>query len=139
MYMNKEPIIIIDDDDDDIDFIQEAWDGLNFPNSLIFFKYGEDVLKYLESEKSVPFLIISDINLPKMSGFDLKEKLLKSDIARYKSIPLIFWSTELSNGQKQRAYDLGVNGIFLKENSIESLKQSLTDIINYWEKSRVPD
>lgn len=137
--MNKEPVLIVDDDSDDKDFIEDAWKELNYPNPLIFFKNGEEVLHYLETEKTVPFLIISDINLPKMNGLELKEKILNSPSARYKSIPFVFWSSEVSNTQKQKAYDLGINGIFIKDSSFEKLKQSLADIVNYWEKSKVPE
>ena len=137
--MNNGPILIVDDDSDDWEFISEAWKELNYQNQLLFFKDGEDVLQFLEHEKVVPFLILSEINLPRMDGFELKNELLKQSSTRYTSIPFVFWSTTISNTQKQKAYDLGVNGIFLKENSIDSLKQSLTDIINYWGKSKVPE
>ncbi|MCW3110366.1 MAG: response regulator receiver protein [Segetibacter sp.] len=137
--MNTEPILIVDDDSDDKDFIQDAWKELNYQNQLLFFKSGEEVLHFLEAEKTVPFLILSDVNLPKMDGFELKDKLLKHPYTRYKSIPFVFWSTAISNAQLQKAYDLGVNGIFLKEHSFGGLKQSLIDIVNYWAKSKVPE
>lgn len=137
--MNTEPILIIDDDSDDRGFIQDAWKELNYQNQLIFFKNGEDVLKFLDAEKITPFLIISDVNLPKMDGFELKEKLLKHPSTRYSSIPFVFWSSAISNAQVKKAYDLGVNGIFVKENNFNGIKQALTDIVNYWEKSKVPE
>src|SRR4051794_14675565 len=111
--MNTDPIIIVDDDPDDREFILDAWKELNYPNRLIFFKSGEDLLKFLKTEKIVPFLILSDVNLPKMNGFELKEKLLKESSTRYSSIPFVFWSSAISNEQVQKAYDLGVNGIFI--------------------------
>ena len=137
--MNTDPIIIVDDDSDDREFIQDALKELNYNNELLFFKNGEDVLKFLDKEKVTPFLIMSDVNLPKMDGFELKEKLLKHASTRYTSIPFVFWSTAISNAQLQKAYDLGVNGIFVKEDSFEGLKKSLTDIMNYWMRSKVPE
>jgi CheY-like chemotaxis protein len=137
--MNTDPIIIVDDDPDDREFILDAWKELNYPNRLIFFKSGEDVLKFLNTEKIVPFIILCDVNLPKMNGFELKEKLLKESSTRYSSIPFVFWSSAISNEQVQKAYDLGVNGIFIKENNFNELKQSLIDIVTYWEKSKVPE
>lgn len=137
--MNTQPVLIVDDDSDDREFIQDAWKELNYENRLIFFKNGEQVLHFLETEKTVPFLILCDINLPKMNGFELKEKLLNHHFTRYKSIPFVFWSSMISNTQAQKAYDLGVNGIFLKENNFGELKQSLVDIVRYWQKSKVPE
>jgi CheY-like chemotaxis protein len=137
--MNTDPILIIDDDSDDKEFLQDAWKELNYPNQLIFFKNGEQVLQYLQTEKTVPFLIISEVNLPIMNGFELKEKILKHDTMRYKSIPFVFWSSQISNSQVQKAYDLGVNGVFVKESNLAELKQSLIDIVRYWIKSKVPE
>src|SRR3954453_9184082 len=139
MEINSKPILIIDDDSDDREFILEAWKELSYPNKLIFFKRAEEVLKFLKNEKTVPFLILCDVNLPKMNGFELKEKLLKENYTRYASIPFVFWSSAISNEQVQKAYDLGVNGIFIKENNFNKLKDVLVDIMNYWEKSKVPE
>jgi CheY-like chemotaxis protein len=137
--MSNAPIIIVDDDSDDRDFIQEAWKEMQYQNPLLFFKNGEEVLHFLTTEAVTPFLILCDVNLPKMSGFELKEKLRQLPSTRYTSIPFVFWSSVISNAQIQRAYDLGVNGIFIKDHSFAGLKQSLTDIVNYWIKSKVPE
>lgn len=136
--MNTQPILIVDDDDDDRDFIQDVWKDLSYQNELFFFKNGEDLLSFLDSEKITPFLIISDVNLPRMNGFELKEKLLSLPSTRYSSTPFVFWSSAISDAQVKKAYDLGVNGIFVKENSLDGIKQVLTDIVNYWEKSKAP-
>jgi len=139
MEINSKPVLIVDDDSDDREFILEAWKELKYPNQLIFFKNAEEVLKFLNNEKAIPFLILCDVNLPKMNGFELKEKLLKESHTKYASIPFVFWSSSISNEQVQKAYDLGVNGIFIKENNFKSLKEVLTDIMNYWVKSKVPE
>ncbi|GEO07997.1 response regulator [Segetibacter aerophilus] len=137
--MNTQPILIVDDDGDDKEFIEDVWKELDYKNPLLFFKNGEEVLKFLEDKKVVPFLILSDVNLPKMDGFELKEQLLQRENTRYTSIPFVFWSSAMSNQQVQKAYDLGVNGIFLKDSSFSELKQSLIDIVSYWLKSKVPE
>ena len=136
--MNKSPILIIDDDSDDRQLLKDAWQDLGYPNQLLFFHKGEDLLHYLTTEKTIPFLILCDVNIPRMDGFQLKTKLFEDPTTNYKSIPFIFWSSKVSNKQIQRAYDLGVNGFFEKGTSFEEIKQSLQDIVNYWQKSIVP-
>ncbi len=136
--MNLAPILIVDDDMDDRDLLQNAWKELAFQNPLIFFDDGEGVLKYLHSKKPKPFLVLSDVNLPRMNGFELKKKLMGHDDTYYKSIPFIFWSTAASEAQIKKAYDLAGHGFFIKENSFEDLKQSLIEIVNYWTKSKTP-
>ena len=136
--MNQGPVLIVSDDTDDRELLLDAWNDLGFENSLIFFSKGEDVLDYLKSDKPVPFLILCDVNLKLMNSFKLKEKILEDSIINYKSIPFIFWSTEASKAQIQKAYDLGGNGFFLKDNTYKGLQDSLSDIVGYWSKSIVP-
>ncbi|HVG40027.1 MAG TPA: response regulator [Chitinophagaceae bacterium] len=137
--MKDSPVLIVDDDTDDREFLNEAWKELGYPNPLFFFDNGEDVIRYLESKQVQPFLILSDVKLPQMTGFELKEKILEDKAMNYKSIPFVFWSSAASKGQIQRAYDLGGNGFFIKGNSMDEIKQSLVSIVSYWLNSKVPD
>lgn len=136
--MNTAPIVILDDDEDDRQLLQDAWRDLGYPNPLLFLNTGEELLRYLSSGGVIPFLILCDVNIPKMDGFELKAKLLEDSSTNYKSIPFVFWSSEVSNKQIQKAYDLGVNGFFVKGNTFDEIKESLVDIVNYWQKSKVP-
>ena len=133
------PIMIIEDDIDDQEFFKEAWDELQYPNPLKFFKRSEEVLQYLKQEDVVPFLIISDVSLPKMNGFELKKKLLEDHTINHRTIPFIFFSDSASNEQIVKSYDLGSNGFFMKGRDIEELKSILAKIFDYWQKSRTPE
>ncbi len=137
--MSNAPVLIVNDDDDDRESLKEAWNELGYPNQLIFFTNGGDVLQYLDSETPIPFIILCDVNLPKMDGFELKEKILQDNIAHYKSIPFVYWSDHVSNAQVEKSYDLGGNGFFIKGNTFKEIKKSLRDIVNYWANSKVPE
>lgn len=137
--MDTAPIIIIDDDSDDREFLEQAWSELKYQNPLIFFNRAEPLIEYFESNKATPFLILCDVNIPGMDGFKLKETLLEDTSINYKSIPFVFWSSSVTKMQIQKAYDLGVNGFFVKETNFEDIKQSLIDIVEYWLKSKVPE
>lgn len=136
--MNTEPIFIVDDDKDEWEFLQDAWDELEFTNELKFFSSAEDVLHHLKHEKVIPFLIISDVKLNRMSGFDLKKKILEDSSINYKSVPFIFFSNSATTSQIEKSYDLGSNGFFIKGQNIQEIKNTLRDIVNYWQKSKVP-
>ena len=137
--MNTEPILIVDGDKDEWEFLQDAWEGLEYPNQLIFFSDAEEVLSYLQKEKITPFLIICDVNLHKMSGFELKKKLLEDNLINYKSIPFVFFSNTATKAQIEKSYDLGSNGFFIKGKNMEEIKNTLVDIVNYWERSKSPN
>lgn len=65
--MNKNgPVVIIEDDDDDQYLFQQAFRKLNYINEIIFFGNGQDALEFLTTTTMLPFLILSDINMPKL-------------------------------------------------------------------------
>jgi CheY-like chemotaxis protein len=138
IVMNTNPIYIVDDDKDDEDLIREAFTELGITNELKFFSTGEGVLYELNNTEEAPFVIISDINLPRMDGFQLREKVLEGTFIKDKSIPFIFWSTSASDAQIRRAYDLAAHGFFLKGRSYNELKQRIQEMIKYWSDSLTP-
>lgn len=136
--MNDSPIFIVDDDIEDAELLQQAWSELNLPNKLHFFKSAEQVIHQLETESTSPFLIISEINLPKISGLELKKYLLEHPQINFKSIPFVFLSGEPSQKQIEQAYTFCTNGVFKKADSFSKMKQQLIDIAKYWSESLVP-
>jgi CheY-like chemotaxis protein len=135
--MNNGPIYIVNDDSDDNDIIRDAFDEAGIKNDLKFFTDPEVVLEELK-KAIVPFIIISDVNLPKMDGFKLREKILNENTAKDKSIPFIFWSTTASEAQIKKAYDLSAHGFFLKGRTYHELKEKIQEIVKYWSDSLAP-
>ena len=138
--MNKKgPVIIIEDDDDDQFILKQIFEKLNYPNKVIFFNDGEKALDFLNKADTIPFLILSDINMPKLNGFDLRNKLkLDADLA-IKCIPYLFFSTALNQEMVINAYSVSAQGFFVKENSMEELEKTVTVIMDYWLKCAAPN
>jgi CheY-like chemotaxis protein len=133
------PIIIIEDDIDDQEDLKEVFQGLNAPNELKFFDNCNDAYRYLETTHDKPFLIFSDINLPGMSGAELKKKINENAALRRKSIPFVFLTTTSNHNAVLDAYESIAQGFFTKPNNMESLKQMIEMILNYWKISKHPD
>ncbi len=55
------------------------------------------------------------------------EKMLASNSRMFKSVPFIFWSTEVSESQILRAFDLSIHGLFIKDTTFQDLKNTFTD------------
>lgn len=77
---------------------------------LLFARTGEDALRILEKE--TPDIIILDILLPGISGFDVMEKI-KAD-SRINKIPVIFLSNFSQNNEIDRANQLGAKRFLIK-------------------------
>ena len=102
--MNKRPIIIVEDDSDDQELLREVFKELEVPNEIHFFDSCELVFNYLMGSILKPLLIISDINLPAMTGFQLKQKINATECLRKRNIPFIFLTT---NGDQKMIQQAG--------------------------------
>ncbi|MGI8599853.1 MAG: response regulator [Chitinophagaceae bacterium] len=98
-----------------------------------------DAYSYLRTTEEKPFLILSDINLPQMSGLELKIKIKENDKIRRKSIPFIFLTNTSSHTAILQAYENLAQGFFTKPQDMESLKEMIAMIINYWKVCNHPD
>src|SRR5690348_14880067 len=106
--MQTGPVWIVDNDAEDRDIVQEIWRDLQLPNELVFCKDADEAFGLLDKVETAPFIIISEVNLPGDDGFTLRERLLDTHNKKFKSVPFIFWSTQATEQQITRAYDLSV-------------------------------
>ena len=137
--MNRQgPIIIIEDDLDDQDLLQAAFDELNYGNEVLFFNDGDVALQYLTASEVEPFIIFSDINMPKLSGIELREKIHQNEQLRLKSIPFLFFSTSAEQKHVVDAYSKSAQGFFIKPTSFSELKDTMRVILEYWLKCVSP-
>jgi two-component system chemotaxis response regulator CheY len=72
-------------------------------------------------------VIISDINMPEMSGLEMLSRLKGDEL--YKQIPVVMISTEGSEERISEAFSLGAGGFIKKPFVPEELKQKLHEII----------
>ena len=133
------PVVIIEDDEDDQLFLKEVFDKLAYTNPVIFFSDGEAALDYLHNTEELPFLILSDINMPKLSGFELRQKLKSDAELQLKCIPYLFFSTAANQKAVIDAYSLSVQGFFLKQNSMAEMEATISAIMEYWKRCAAPN
>lgn len=133
------PVIIIEDDIDDKEMLEEVFQKLKYTNKLIFFTDGEAALDFLNQSHIVPFLILSDINMPKLDGFALRNKIKMDAQLQIKCIPYLFFSTASSQKAVVDAYSLSVQGFFIKQYKMEELEKTIFVIMEYWSRCVAPN
>ena len=137
--MNKHgPIVIIEDDIDDQEILSDIFKELDYNNKLIFFADSVQALEYLTDTDIEPFLVLSDINMPKLNGMELREKIHNNEDLRLKSIPYLFFSTSAEQKHVIDAYSRSIQGFFVKPNNIDKLKNVIVKIVEYWQECESP-
>lgn len=135
---NPNPIIIIDDDLEDIEIFKEGFKALGVPNEIMVFTDGNKFYDYISTTKQKSFFIFCDINMHRVSGFELKKKIFENEDIRLKCIPFLMLSTSGASASILEAYSLNVQGYFIKPNSISKVKELFDVVVNYWSLSQRP-
>ena len=133
------PVLVIEDDKDDQEIFFEVFKELNYKNEIVFFGDGEKALEYLINTDIEPFLILSDINMPKLNGIELREKVYNNEDLRRKSIPYLFFTTSAEQKHVIDAYSKSIQGFFIKPASFEKLKLTIKKIVEYWQECVSPN
>jgi CheY-like chemotaxis protein len=130
--MTGGPIIIVEDDTDDQEVYTEVIKSMEIPNEIRFFDGGTEALEYLTTTEEQPFIILSDINMPGMTGLELKKNIQDDPYLRAKGIPFVFISTNASNVAVRHAHALSVQGFFEKPNNVEAIQTMFQTLFDYW-------
>lgn len=85
---------------------------------------GREALAILKSSKELPNLILLDLVLPVIDGFEFLK--IMSEEADYRSIPVIIYSSSLHSRDKERAYTYkNVSAFISKPMSMEDFISAL--------------
>ena len=135
-------IIIIEDDKEDreilLELFEEVLENNNYENKIVLISDSTTVIDYLRSAKDSPFLIISDINMPKLDGFKLRQQIFADQDLNDKCIPYVFLTTSGDNIDfMKKAYGLSIQGYFTKPNDFKEYQSLISDIVRYWKVAKI--
>jgi CheY-like chemotaxis protein len=131
------PIMIIEDDMDDQEFLEETFLILDYPNPVIFFSNGNEALEYLLETKTPPVLIISDINMPEISGIEVRERINSNKKLKKLQIPYVFFTTAQKASVVSEC-SLSDFDFFTKPNTIAEIQNTIKTIMEYWLERYTP-
>jgi PAS domain S-box-containing protein len=123
-------ILVVDDVEHNRSFIRDT-----LRNSNIKVIEADEGFKALEmAKKEVPDLIISDIRMPNMDGFELLERL--KAVKKLKNIPVLAYSASVLKDQKERIHLSQFVGLLTKPVNITDLYLELMNHLKYKEAGK---
>lgn len=139
---NEVTILIVDDDDVDVEDIRRALTKLRIANPVRVAVDGVDALEILRGENGaekleLPYLIILDINMPRMNGLEFLREI-RADPALRRSIVFVLTTSD-DERDRTAAYDKNVAGYILKTDPVTTLDQALSMLNRYWRLIEFPD
>lgn len=138
--MIREPmtILLVEDDPNDVLLIKRAFQISKIINPVSVVDNGEEAVRYLSGvgkyadrkEFPVPFLILLDLKLPRMSGLEVLEWVKEDENLR--KIPVVVLTSSRENVDINKAYELGVNSYLIKPVEFDNLLELVKSLNMYW-------
>jgi CheY-like chemotaxis protein len=88
---------------------------------------GPEALSVLEKEKFD--IIITDLEMPKMHGFELIEKIREQE--KYSALPIVILTGRVGKEHKDKGMQLGANAYIVKPFKENDLVKTLENFIDY--------
>ena len=131
-------ILLVEDDENDALVLRRAFDHARIANPLFEVRDGEDAIRYLSGEGDyvdrarypVPFLMLLDLRLPKLSGFEVLEWIREQPHLAGLIVVVLTASDHFSDMNK--AHELGANCYFVKPGTFEELAGLVKGIKGRW-------
>lgn len=139
MNPNSVDILLVEDNGDDAELAIRELKKHNMANNLVHLSDGEQALdfifatgKYSDSRviEHPPKLILLDIQMPKVNGMQVLEKI-KSD-PRTKAIPVVILTSSKEDPDIHKCYALGANSYIVKPVNFEGFAQAIKHLGFYW-------
>lgn len=127
------PILLVEDNPMDLDLTLRAFNKKKFSNTIQIARDGEEALSYFvrwETGEAMPAVILLDINLPKVNGLEVLQKLKAHPV--FRRIPVVVLTSSKENSDLKTAYDLGVNSYIEKPVSFNKFIEVAEHIELYW-------
>lgn len=131
-------VLVVDDDDIDVMGIDRAMKSLKIRNPLIRARDGVEGLAMLRDPAIVhkPYVVLLDINLPRMSGLEMLAELRKDEILN-PAVVFILTTSKIEE-DKLRAYELHVAGYIIKSQVGDGFKRVMEMMDHYWKIVELP-
>ncbi len=118
-------ILVVDDEKDQLFVIEQAFKELYSDEyEVISARSGKECLKILE--KTIPDVIVLDLMMPQMSGWEVFDKLKEN--ASWKSIPVIIL-TARTDGFAERAGELIAQDYIKKPIDMQEFKSRIDMVL----------
>ncbi|HCE44486.1 MAG TPA: hypothetical protein DET40_13135 [Lentisphaeria bacterium] len=117
-------VFMVEDNPDDIELTLEAFKESNREFNVNVAQDGIEAMKYLRKEgefsgRPRPDLILLDLNMPRMNGFEVLAELNKD--SSLKEIPVAVLSISQSENDKSKVKDLNAKAYFVKPTGLDGL------------------
>jgi len=139
MDQNSVEVLLVEDNMVDAEITIRALKKYNMANKLVHVKNGKEAVDFIFATGSYagirdilfpPKVVLLDIQMPKMNGIEVLEKI-KAD-PRTRTMPVVILTSSKEHPDIQKCYDLGANSYIVKPVNFEGFAEAIKNLGFYW-------
>lgn len=124
-------ILFVEDNSNDIELMTIALSEQLIPCRISVVYDGQEALNFLlNKDNDLPDLVLLDLNLPKLTGHQVLEKLRQE--LRTINLPIIILTISQAQQDLIQSYNLGANAFIKKSLDPTEFKAALKNLDIYW-------
>ena len=133
--MREKTILLVEDNPDDVTLTIRALKKNHLLNDVVVARDGAEALDLLFGKvetppMALPELILLDINLPKINGLEVLEKIRGNE--RTSLLPVVVLTTSDEDRDRIESYRLGANSYISKPVEFEEFSTAVRQLGIYW-------
>jgi two-component system response regulator len=129
--MSKKLILLVEDNPDDEFLTRDALRTGGVLHDVVVVRDGAEAVDWIfASQAATPDLVLLDLKLPKMSGFDVLERI-RSD-TRTRGLPVVILTSSSELQDIQRSYAIGANSYVRKPVNFAEFVRAVQALGVYW-------
>jgi len=139
MYHNSIDILLVEDNLEDAELTIRQLKKHHLANNLVHVQDGEEALEFLFATgrfahtrkiEVTPKLILLDIQMPKVNGIEVLEKIKLDELI--KSTPVVMLTSSKEDPDIKRCYALGANSYIVKPVNFDGFAEAIKNLGFYW-------
>lgn len=127
---NVSCVWLVDDDSDDQLLVKAAFQQTNPTITVHTIDDGDELLSQLNQTATLPKLILLDLNMARMGGFETL-RAVRSALSNVQ-LPIVIFSTSSNKTDYNQAIQQGANAFFSKPNEYSKLVALTKELSRQW-------
>ena len=121
---------LVDDDDEDLLLMRAAFNSVDPRIEIKTMSDGEELVPQLQDTRPFPHLILIDLNMIFVNGFDALAQVRA--LPQFGHLPVVVLTTSNNPADRQKSAALGANDFYTKPDSFSDLTQLARDLTRQW-------
>jgi CheY-like chemotaxis protein len=128
-------ILLVDDNDNDVELTRLGFLRSKLAVNLHRVSDGEECMAYLRKEgqyaaSPTPDLVLLDLNMPRMDGFEVLDAVTKDE--RIRHLPIVVMTSSKSDRDVLAAYKLRCSSYIVKPVDFDNFAKVVQTLSDYW-------